>query len=56
MRKIDDFEESQMYSILQNSILSLCDKKPENSINYLSNRLKEFCDEDGEIPLKSKKT
>jgi hypothetical protein len=54
MRKISETEENNMYSMLQDSIFSLCEKKPENSINFLSKKLLEYCDNEPASKFKSK--
>ena len=53
MRRISEAEENNMYNMLQISLESLCEIKPDNSLHYLSKKLLEFCDNESlDIPVK----
>ena len=46
MKNIDIVEESQMYKMIEKSLFSLCEEKPDKSINFLSNKLNEYSEND----------
>jgi len=56
MRRISETEENNMYNMLQKSLESLCEIKPDNSLHFLSKKLLEISDgETIALPVKKPK-
>ncbi len=56
MRRITETEENNMYNMLQKSLESLCEIKPDNSLHFLSKKLLEISDgETITLPVKKPK-